>query len=60
MAYRNDGRPTDLIVDPEDLLAAQRRSTRKKLLGVGIGAVVLAAAGATAAVVVARRGRAEV
>jgi hypothetical protein len=60
MAYRHDGRPADLTVDPEEMLAAQRRSTKKKLVGVGIAVVVLAGAGGASAVYVARKARAEI
>jgi hypothetical protein len=60
MAYRNDGRTTDLAVDPEDMLAAQRRAKKKKLIGLGAALVVVAGAGGTAAFVVARQARAEV
>jgi hypothetical protein len=59
MAYRHDGRPQDLAVDPEEMLAAQRRSRNKRLVALGLVLVTIGAAGGAGAVIVARRTRAE-
>jgi hypothetical protein len=42
MAYRYDARPTDLNVDPEEILAAQRRARKKKLVALAISDTQLA------------------
>lgn len=60
MTYRQDGRPTDLLVDPEELLAAQRSSRKKKLFALGAVAVVIAAAATGGAVYVQQKTRAEI
>ena len=49
MAYRESGETRDLSVDPEDILAAQKRASRKRLLVVAIVLVVLGEAHRTSA-----------
>lgn len=46
MAYRHSGEAKDLSVDPEDILAAQARSSRKRLLIVATLLVLLGSAAA--------------
>jgi hypothetical protein len=55
MAYRNDGRPKDLAIDPEDVLAAQRRSRKKTLLLLGVCVGLIAVGGGGAAIAVGRQ-----
>ncbi len=48
MAYRESGEVKDLSVDPEEILAAQKRASRKRLVVVAIVLVVLGASAAAA------------
>ncbi|MDB5216256.1 MAG: hypothetical protein JWO86_4183 [Myxococcaceae bacterium] len=48
MAYRESGETKDLSIDPEDILAAQKRASRKRLAVVAVVIVVLGAAAAGA------------
>ncbi len=57
MAYRQSFELKDLAIDPDEMLAVQRRASRKRLVAVVIAFVVLAGAGALAAVVVQARGK---
>lgn len=56
--YREDPHPKDLNVDPEELLAAQKRLRRKQLVGLAVGVAILGGAGGTGAFVLARRAEA--
>jgi hypothetical protein len=60
MAYRESGEVKDLSVDPEDVLAAQKRAARTRLVVVAIVTVVLGAAAAGALVVLQSRARSAV
>ncbi|MBX3187676.1 MAG: hypothetical protein KF819_11700 [Labilithrix sp.] len=56
--YRSSGETKDLAIDPEELLAAQKRATKKRLIALAVAVVVLGAAGAAAVAVMQSRARA--
>jgi hypothetical protein len=58
MAYRESGETRDLAIDPEEMIAAQTKSARKRLVGIAVALVVLASAGGTAAYVARKKSRA--
>lgn len=53
MTYRSSGELKDIAVDPDEVLAAEKRSRKKRLVGLGI-ALVLVGGVATGATMVAR------
>lgn len=57
MAYRESGEAKDLSIDPEEILAAQRRSTRTRLIVIALVVVVLGAAAGTAIFVLQTRSK---
>ena len=57
MAYRESGEVRDLSVDPEDILAAQKRASRKRLMVVAVVLVVLGASAAAALFVLQARSK---
>jgi hypothetical protein len=57
MAYRESGEGKDLSVDPEDILTAQRRASRKRLAIVAVVLVVLGASAAGALFALQARSR---
>jgi hypothetical protein len=57
MAYRESGETKDLSIDPEDILAAQKRASRKRLAIVAVVVVVLGASAAAALVVLQSRAK---
>ena len=57
MAYRESGEVKDLSVDPEDILAAQKRASRKRLAVVAVVVVVLGAAAAASLFVLQSRAK---
>ncbi len=59
MAYRSSGETRDLAIDPEEVLRAQRAQTRRRILGLGVAAVVVAGALGGIALFVSHRARVE-
>jgi|GEM_PF-640792 len=58
MAYRESGEVRDIAVDPEELLAAQKRSAKRRLVAVVVAVAVLGAAATAIALVAHSRSRA--
>lgn len=57
MAYRQSGQAQDLAIDPDDLLAAQRRGSRKRLAIAAIAIIFVSTAAVATAFVVQSRSK---
>ena len=58
--YRNDGRDQDLAVDSQDLIRAQKASAKKRLIVLGVVAVVLVAGGVGTAFFLGNKAKKEI
>jgi hypothetical protein len=57
MAYRTSGEARDLAIDPEEILRAQRRALRRRLVAIAVAVVLIGAAATAFVLAIESRGR---